>query len=111
MNIKNTALRRALSILDSLNAVYYIVTADGEVHGELPEKRKQPRPAKVSYLPLYKQALDTLDVGHVITLQAEDGIDPERLRCATQAAAILRFGKGSTIGSRKGNKIEFLRVY
>ena len=108
MSVKQLALERAITILNSIGAKYYITAADKSTYGDFPTVANKSR---TSYVHHYQGKVNTLGVGDVLTLDVPEGVSTEGLRSTAQAAAIKLYGVGSTISAVAGKKIEILRVF
>lgn len=111
MDIKNTAITRAIAMLTAAGAQFKVITEDGTEYGTLEVKPQVKRKKSgVNFKEIYYPVLSPMQVGDTATLIAEEGIPPEGLRSAMCGWASMMWGNGSYISERKNEVIEILRV-
>ena len=105
-DVKTIAIQRAITLLTSVGAQFKVIF-EGAEYGELVAVTKPPRTKHNSFLALYIDKLNAMQVGDVLVWEHDN---PEGLRSAITASACGKWGKGSAISQVRGKTIELLRV-
>lgn len=114
-NVKKAALKKAIALLNALQAQYKIILPDGEEHGELviAQTKKQilNRRPHGALSNIYIPYLSKLKPGDVCEVPAGE-FKAEDMRSSMAGWIVSNWGKGSAITAidRKANAIEVLRV-
>jgi hypothetical protein len=106
MNLKETALQRAITILQSIDAEY-IIRFDGKQYGELPQQKETIRRAR--FVDEYKKIVDEMNLGDLHTFTV-DRDKAEAMRGAITAYCSHSWGNGSYVSEVKKTKVGFSEV-
>ena len=108
-NVKEIAIQRALTLLNSAGAKYKVIF-EGAEYGELiavTKPDKKPRVKQNDFASLYIDKLKAMQVGDVNVWEHDN---PEGLRSAITATSSRLWGNGSAISRVFGKTVELLRV-
>jgi hypothetical protein len=116
MDIKTTALNKALSILDALGAKYKVVASDGAEFGVLklavePTHAKKGEKYGWGVMTQYvRPHLEHMDIGSVAVIPSHDVIEPRDVMASTAKLMGKLYGSGSYICGITPVGVEVLRV-
>jgi hypothetical protein len=109
MTLQKTAINRALQALENLGCSYYVVTADGEVFGELPNQKKAKEFKHGDITAYFKPFLVDLKPGQVGCVPIEK-FTHKNISSSMSAWCQNNWGKGSYTYERCGNEFHLLRI-
>lgn len=109
--IQDTAVKRAISILQAVNAKFKVITVDGEEFGELEVVAPRTRRKINNFSSTgYTKVLDALQPGEVAVLEIPPGVPAESFRKPICGSAGRRFGNQNYMTTITGNTVEILRI-
>lgn len=119
MNVKEVALKKALTLLAATGAQYKVIMPDGAEHGTLVVKKgsvkkaggkrrpiKYPMGSVIGYARPY---FEGMKVGDVVTIPAGE-FDIKIIRGSVASTLSNLWGNGGHVSSLNGNGLEILRV-
>ena len=109
MNLQLTAIKRTLQALENLGCSYYVVTADGDVFGELPNQKKTKEFKHGAITAYFRPFLEKLQPGQVGCVPI-DKFPPQSISSSMSAWCQNNWGKGSYTYERNGNEFHLLRI-
>lgn len=113
--IQEQTLKKALSLLDAVNATYAVIDMDGNSHGKLevvqPKKRKKSDRPHGELSSFAAKWLLNVKVGEVVEIPT-DTYSHQVVRNAVSAWACNHWGNGTltTVHNKETKKIEALRI-
>ena len=112
MEIKQEAVKRAIRLLNAVEAQYHIFF-DGVEHGaalELDRKRKRSELPMGTFSAIYKEALNGIEVNEVRVINIPSEMPIKNFMSSLSAYIIKAYGSKSCIYTRDGNHIEVMRI-